>query len=256
MTTELEHLRNAPIDEVSCGIIFETIDELDPLVVGSYWSKRANEYPQHALRVPYALFAPHAGAPPVRSLITSKDDQFVLQVQADRFMVNWRRRDAQYPRFNDRDGKEGILGRTLREFGDFDAFCEATFGKRLTPKAIELAKIDVIREGTYWKELKEIAQLFPSLRDFLGFTKSTKPSFILRFNEVRSKGMVYIGVALGETKQEAVRVLTLDTRTARQLGSASLKQAFTEANEELNEVFAGLIPKEQRGVFFGAGGPT
>jgi hypothetical protein len=191
--------------------------------------------------------------PPLRAMLTSKDDQFVIQIQPDRFFFNWRRREAGYPRFNSRDGRDGVLTWAMREYEKFSEFCARTTGGKPQPKTIELAKIDVIREGMYWKDLREVGQILPCLRDFIGFTESSKPSLLLRFSEQRASGVVQINVALGESKSSS-RVLTLETRASRSLSSAGAMEAtFQAANMDLNQVFATLIPAEARARYFTKG---
>jgi len=258
MTTAdpLEHLDDAPIEEVACGIGFNPIAALDPLVVGSYWRERATDFPGHELRTPIrdaaAMMDLIGAVPPIRAMLVSRDDQFVIQLQPDRFFLNWRRRNEGYPRFNKRDEKQGVLGRAMREYDLFSAFCARTFGDAPVPKSIELAKIDVIREGVYWNDLDQVAEILPCLRDFIAFTKSGKPSLLLRFNEPRAGGVVQVNAALGESR--SARVLTLETRLSRELGAgAGMEATFREANVELNHVFAGLIPKEPRAKYFNKG---
>jgi uncharacterized protein (TIGR04255 family) len=251
----LEHLEDAPIDEVACGVTFVSLAGLDPIMVGSYWRERADEYPGHQLRTPIrnaaALMEVVGEVPPLRTMLISKDEQFVIQVQADRFYLNWRRRGGAYPRFNKREGKAGVLQRAMDEYRAFGQFCARALGAAPVVTGIELAKIDVVREGVYWKDLTQVAEILPCLRDFIGFTASDKPSVLLRFTEPRAGGVVQINVALGESK--SARVLTLETRRSRETNAEQVEAAFQEANQELNQVFAGLIPKEQRDKYFNRG---
>jgi uncharacterized protein (TIGR04255 family) len=258
-TTALEHLQDAPIDEVACGVVFEPIAALDPIVVGSYWRERIADYPGHELRTPIrdnatvALMEAIGALPPVRVMLTSKDDEFVIQVQPDRFFLNWRRRQGGYPRFNNRDGHEGVLGRAMREFDAFSKFCASATGTFPSAKAIELAKIDVMREGRFWTDLKQVGEILPCLQAFIDFTESGKPSFLLRFSEPRESGPVQVNVALGESKSS--RVLTLETRVWRELATPTLMEStFQAANHDLNQVFAALIPAEPRARYFNKGG--
>lgn len=261
MTTELEHLARAPIDEVACGVIFPVLEALDPLLVGSYWHQRSSEYPGHSLRTPLrnaantdAIMQLMGAVPPLRSMLVSKDDQFVIQVQSDRFYLNWRRRGDGYPRFNKRGERDGLLHVTLAEWERFAEFCElAPLNTKLEPTAIELAKIDVLREGVFWNELRELAELLPCIRTFVGFGATDKLSFGVRFTDPRDSGPVSINIALGTDRSTGKRVLTLETRMLRHLDGAPMIDAFRTANAELNAVFASLIPREQRARAFATG---
>ena len=254
-TAELEHLADAPIDEVACGVMFDPVATLDPIVVGSYWRERVLEYPSHELRTPLRDAARILDlvnvVPPLRAMLVSHDDQYVLQIQPDRFYFNWRRRDRGYPRFNTHGGSEGVLSRALREFQRFSAFCASTLGAAPKVRAIELAKVDIIREKVYWRALSDVAEILPCLRDFIDFTKSDSPSFGLRFSEPRGQGHVQINIALGARPAENnVRALTVETRLQCEAGVSSMESAFKQANADLNAVFAGLIPAGTRTKYF------
>lgn len=253
---ELEHLEDAPIDEVACGVLFNPIADLDPLVIGAYWHERVGDYPGHTIRTPLrnpvVLMDLVGSVPPLRAMLVSKGDDLVIQVQPDRFYLNWRRRHGVYPRFNKRAENEGVLGIALREYGEFEKFCERVIKTKPVTTGIELAKIDVIREGDYWTELQQVADILPCTHDFIRFTASSKPSFMLRFNEPRERGVVLINIALGADR-EGTRMLTIETRLHRQLDGADIEATFKEANLELNAIFATLIPKEQRARYFNKG---
>jgi uncharacterized protein (TIGR04255 family) len=114
----LEKLSSPPIVEVICGVFFSPLPNFDPVVAGTYWQQRRADFPGHSIH-PAAGAPPGLviGTPPLRTwLISSNDGPFVIQVQADRFYLNWRRRGDAYPRFST---EHGLLERTLREFALF-----------------------------------------------------------------------------------------------------------------------------------------
>jgi hypothetical protein len=112
-----------------------------------------------------------------------------------------------------------------------------------------------MREGVYWNTLQQVAEILPCLRDFVAFTESDNPSFALRFNEGRLKGIVQINIALGAQTEsnKGIRALSLETRLQRQLNGVDMEHGFKEANSDLNKVFCGLIPPSIRTKYFNKG---
>jgi hypothetical protein len=186
-------------------------------------------------------------------MLISDDGAFVMQVQPDRFYLNWRRREpaAEYPRFSDRDGRQGVLSRVLREFTVFAHFCKSTVGIEPIPARIELAKVDLLAEGVHWSGFRDLADLLPWLKPFTAFSRSDDHVFAVRFEEPRAGGK--LSVTLGSASNATFfpssrRAVKLETRVVKAVSgtSAPLQGLFQEANVELNNVFAELIPIEQR----------
>ena len=118
MGRPLGKLEEPPITEVVCGVFFKPVAGLDPVALGGFWKPRQKEYPRREFKAPIAPasaegielnFGPDLG--PLRTWLISKDDVFIIQVQRDRFYLNWRARQDEYPRFNDWDSKKGLLRR-------------------------------------------------------------------------------------------------------------------------------------------------
>jgi len=247
MVPPLEKLVDAPIDEVACGFVFTQVAALDPLFIGGYWKGRQGEFRSRELR-PALLEAPATGIP-LRALLVSKDDQYVTQVQADRFYLNWRRRSDGYPRFTTRDEKEGVLARALREFAQFSAYCAAELGTPLATTGIELVKIDLLREGRYWNGLGDLADMLPWLTDFAKFSDSGAPAVALAFEEPRGPRTLVVSLVLGSENRpdgSSQRALRIESRIRGPATEGALEDAFCDANRELNLVFEKLIPNEQR----------
>lgn len=243
----LEQLKAPPVIEVVCGFIFDALP-LDPLLLGTYWQQRRSDFPKREVHPPIAeaeavtLFR---GMGPIRSWLISDDDVFLIQIQRDRFYLNWRKRSHDYPRFSDHPDKSpGILSRALQEFEKFQAFCQGELGSVPFPNQVDLAKIDHLIEGSHWCGLGDLAAMVPWLQPFAQFARSSEPALALRFSEQRNRGRLIVAADIGLLEQRT-RVLKVESRMAR-VDATDCREAFTWANTELNEVFASLIPKEQR----------
>jgi uncharacterized protein (TIGR04255 family) len=256
-TVPLEKLSNPPIVEVVCGIIFNPL-KIDPLVLAPYRAAKAGAFPKHqlqpAIEEPTAGAPPpfvlRAGVPPLRTWLFSADDAFVLQIQHDRFYLNWRRiADREYPRFSDRgSSKPGLLSRVLEEFREFSEFCEAIGAGRPVPTRIELAKVDHLVEGRHWKGVQELAAMLPWLSPLLGMARSEAPGLNVQFMEPRESGV--LAISFESAYLEATRLAKLESRVTKATAPDRVRQSFIDADLELNEVFERLIPKPQRDAKF------
>jgi uncharacterized protein (TIGR04255 family) len=242
----LPPLSNPPIVEVVCGVAFEALPELDPILLGTYWSQRRDQFPQRQLR-PALHDQPSfvvGGVGPVRSWFVSGDDVFIIQIQPDRFYFNWRKRDDAYPRFNDGGEQQGILTRFLEELQRFSDFCAESVGRRPAPTRIETTKIDHLVEGLHWEGLGDLATVVPWLAVFESFSTTKDPAVGLRFNEQREEARLLVALDTATRNDEAgqTRLLKLESQIVKALGAEDdLREVFRWANNELNGVFERMI---------------
>lgn len=108
---------NPPLNEVVFSVQFErdVIDEVGALA--DFWPKIRDEYPRHEKQPPLppafesfdvpptpsaVQFRVFQGPPSQRYWFLSADGSFIVQVQADRLMFNWRQvvGDEQYPHYD------------------------------------------------------------------------------------------------------------------------------------------------------------
>ena len=240
-----------PINEVVCGLRFEAVPGLDPLTIGVYAKERESEFPKHELHPALGVapvIVPGEGMP-IRAWLISEDEAFVIQLQADRFYLNWRARGSKYPTFSGYEGSPGILPRMTEEFDRFGAFCKKMFGQ--TPKVIgiELAKIDHFPEGEYWRELDDLGELIPLMLTMPKFSRSDKAMIGMRFVEPRDGGNLSVSLDLGTIQESGAltRFVKLESRIEREVRGdlEAIKGAFSGANQELNEVFDALISESE-----------
>lgn len=131
-------------------------------------------------------------------------------------------------------------------------------GAPLATRGIELAKVDLLREGRYWDGLDDLAKMLPWLADFASFSVSKAPAVALNFEEPRGPGTLMVSLALGAESRpdgSSQRALRIETHLRGPVGEgdAALEDAFFAANRELNHVFERLIPKEERTKRFQGG---
>ena len=250
--TPLPKLERPPIAEVACGVVFESL-AIDPVSVGPYAQQRLAGFPRHEIKPALEDVPPQGapslvfgqGLPRLRTWLISADDALVLQLQHDRFFLNWRRAGgAAYPRFSDHAGQRGLLSRSLEEFAAFSEFWNVAHQARPVASRIELVKIDHLIEGRDWRGISNLADALPWLRPLIGLARSDAPGLQVQFAEPRGDGLFTIAL---QAPTSVNRTAILETRVARPVAPGDdLRSAFVEANRELNAAFAALVPPDQQ----------
>jgi uncharacterized protein (TIGR04255 family) len=242
---EFPELAQPPIVEVVCGIVFDAVPELDALMLGVYWDERKQEFPRRQLQ-PALTDEPRfaLGTLPMRAFLASGDDQFVLQLQYDRFFMNWRASGEAYPRFSERHGSRGLLVRMQDEWVKFQDFVQRRCARELIPRRIELSKIDLLQKGRHWKDVEELSRVLPVTGVFQGIQRAETRDVNLQFVEKAADGIAIVNVAtVGDSEGgEAVRV---DARFVTD-PVPSIAAAFERGDEVLNQAFFKLIPEAKQ----------
>lgn len=149
----LPSYKNPPVNEVVCGMRFDTPDKLRIPHIGLLWDKFRQEYPivQHAS--PIAAVQGEipvdntTGLPLPRVWFINKRDDQLIQFQFDRFYFNWRRRQNHYPRYSHViKNFENVLNTVVGFFNEFELGelkpieCELSYVNHI-PKDQDLSKI-------------------------------------------------------------------------------------------------------------------
>lgn len=244
-TRRFPALQRPPIVEVVCGVIFEPVSELDPLVLGVYWNSRKRDFPKGSLQ-PAFVDSPSIafGAFPMRVNLASEDGQFLLQLQHDRFYMNWRAVGDEYPRFSDKHGAQGLRARALEEYDRFTRFIEDQFRKRPDPRKVELTKVDLLKRGEHWADLDELEQVVPVTGTFSRIQRSKERELNLRFVERAENGTAV--AELTTLKEDgAPKALRIESRRTIEPVS-DLGAGFDCANVIVNDIFFGLVKDAAR----------
>lgn len=253
MPTADGKLGEPPIIEVVCGVAFKSIRELDPISLGQFWLKHREHWPRREFKMPVApatvegvAFSVGPDLGPIRTWLVSKSDDFILQVQHDRFYLNWRVRQGEYPRFTTRDGKDGLLARFMTELNNLSDFTRSTLGCELEIETVELAKLDRLIQGRHWKGTQDLTRLLPMLATTLELASGGDPTIQVRISTPVESGR--IDVSVEEQILPSSRALKLDFRSQRfgvfQL--ADVERVMKESNDTLNGLFTKLVPEQHR----------
>ena len=232
----LTDLNNPPIVEVVCGFVFDELVALDPLLVGQFWSRKRGAYPKREVRPPVRTqpgFAILEGVGPVRSWLVSAGDEFVIQIQPDRFYFNWRRKGDAYPRFGTHEGRDGVLARASSEFAEFVAYCQEELKQAPVVRSVELAKIDLVR----YSSDEELGQLVPSLTAFRTWTKSGSPEINIQIAERSDETDLLVLISNAVVTPDLSSAVRVETRASRALTGGEPEKVFGQMNLVLNATF-------------------
>jgi uncharacterized protein (TIGR04255 family) len=162
-------LKNPPINELIIGAYFEPpLAQLHSEHVGVFWSSVRKEFPtirqQHELNVPIAA-APSFQIgftdepyPMPRFWLIAEDDVMLLQIQKNAFLLNWRKREKEYPHF---DKAKALFDRYLNAF---QVFLKAELG--LDQPSIQVVELTYsnLMEGDVWRDATSLETIFPGMK--------------------------------------------------------------------------------------------
>ena len=221
-------------------------------------NERKEEYPDGSLQ-PALSDQPElmlGGSPPLRAMLVSADKVHVLQIQHDRFFMNWRAIGGAYPRFSNRAGGGGLLEKAVNEYARFGEFCSKRFGRVPAITRVELAKIDVLERARHWSDAADLAQLVPVTGVIdESSSGSAKRDFLLRLVERNDTTLVVSVNSVSHQETGEAVALRIETRAVRSVATGEqVEAAFVSANTEINRAFFRLISKQGQARFGIKGG--
>ncbi len=245
----LKRFSDPPINEVVCGIRFEPVQELDPVLVGRLWSTLAPTFSRHQLmpavvdQKPWVVdFAP---VPRLRTWLISEDDTRVMQVQADRFHLNWRRRPGRaYPSFRGSPGQPGLFQEVIDQFGHFETSLRQEHNLTLKVVSIEVTMVDLLTSERHWRGLPDLAGLVPAIAPFLVGVDSL-PSSLRASVEGEVRGLTRaIAIHRATLRSSGADTIQLETTARLDVGSQpDVPDKLMAAHQLLKDTFVELVPE-------------
>jgi uncharacterized protein (TIGR04255 family) len=251
---EPKSLSRPPIDEVVCGVIFEPMEKWTPAEHGRYWASRSDDFPKHEVHPPIedVIGEMYVGMPTVRTWLVDKDETRLVQLQHDRFFVNWRRRSETdpYPRFKAQEGKAGFIEYVLKEYAAFREFARSR-DCDVSPKFLELTKIDLLVQGRHWEDARSLSRLLPVLGpmiESLEFDGTTE--FLWRTGRKVGDCNVLIGLVTVRQRATGNPGIKLEIRTRKQITrDDDIGKSWLSLNELNNEQFFNMLAEAELGRF-------
>jgi uncharacterized protein (TIGR04255 family) len=255
-SSPLPSYRNPPVNEVVCGVRFNTPENLSIPYIGLLWDKFRGKYPRvrHAppiqtknqIRVDVVTGVPL----PRLWFINERDDQ-LIQFQIDQFYYNWRRRDTIYPRYNNVIIDFEWVARIVEDF-----FRDNNFGD-LSPTGFELSYVNHIPKKEGWETFDDLPKVF---KDFLWnqipkrfLSNPINISWVANFPLPEGKGTLTVILKNAMRLIDKVPLLVFELKATGEGDSISRKEMrhwFDVAHEMIVRGFADLTTSEiQRSVW-------
>ncbi|MHB1033592.1 MAG: TIGR04255 family protein [Pirellulales bacterium] len=161
-----------PVIEVVCSVQFDPIPGLHAPAIGLFWQQIREEYSRVEIKPPLAAVRETYPArleaasvemsvlPPLpRTFFIDATDNWLVQIQQDRFVHNWRkvREEDVYPHFPE------VYRRFANVWHVFGAFCEMEGMGPPVVNQLELTYINHIPAGTCWHSLADMGMVFRDL---------------------------------------------------------------------------------------------
>lgn len=251
-----------PLEEVAIGVQFAPLP-LRLVDVGTFHSSLAGEYP-NAVDVPplgpaFETFAtgPSPAAPfpfmvnaPWRCWLLSPANEYIVQLQPDRLLTNWRARPegAPYPRFAEIKRRffqaAGKLEKIINEkSGLYSRInqCEVTYFNKITiPEGMEFCDLGIVLEGAGVLGGPNKAEIFTE--GTVLFSRILKEGSGSPFARLR----VELGLGF-DAKGGKVWVLNLTVRGRPVAGTPPLPENFFDrAHVEIVNAFADITSRKMQ----------
>ncbi len=156
----LPNYKSPPVDEVVLGVRFNTPDKLRIPHIGLLWEKFRQDYPIIEHAAPIAMTPGEipidvaTGLPQSRVWFIKKSQDQLVQFQTNRFFFNWRRREADYPRYQYMIESFEKIYDTVSKF-----FIDNDLGP-LQSMEYELTYINHLRKGREWGDGADLKKIF------------------------------------------------------------------------------------------------
>ena len=252
--------KNPPINELIIGAYFDQpIMPLHSEHIGLLWAEVRREFPkiqqQPELSLPivgptltFQIGLSDEPYPMPRYWLVSDDDTILMQVQKNAFIFNWRKRDTEYPHF------QNVKASFDKYFNLYCAFLKKELGID-TPniQVTELTYSNLIESSEYWAGTSDTPKLIPTVSiPNPGTPTEGKPDFnYLTAYKLASDLMLNVTVRSGRKATDAGKaVLVFELRALGALGSVSKVDAdtwYNRAHEAIGHCFTSMTnPDIQR----------
>ncbi len=247
---------NPPIDEIVCGISFDSIKELKSGHFGILWQKFRPDFPkiedQNLINpIPIEIVENLDKLPLPRVWFIHKDENEIIQIQRNRFLHNWRKRrvNDEYP------GYERVVENFEIYLSRFQEFLVEENLGNIVPQQYELTYIDLIPKGQGWESPGNLEKIFPNLLSL------TKQGILL--SNVRSvgwqiildlpKGLGEIVISIRNAQRDSNKqeFIHMEFNAMSNRAYQPTLSWFGDAHNTIMNLFCNLISDEIQEEFWG-----
>ena len=247
---------NPPIDEIVCGIRFDSLKQLQSAHFGILWQKFRPDFPKTEDQ---NLIGPVSEEdlgnsdkmPLPRVWLVHKNENELIQLQRNRFLHNWRKRrpDDKYP------GYETVVENFERYLSHFEEFLlEENLGN-LVVREYELTYIDLIPKGHGWENPSDLAKIFPNL------LSRTRQSVLLNgvqginwqtiFGLPNNVGQLIVSIRNAQRVSDDQPIICIEFKALSSGSYKPIRGWFNTAHNTITEFFSNLVNNEIQEKFWG-----
>lgn len=155
------------------SVLFDPLAEFNEGHLGAFWARQQHKYPKvrsvppinspvddfenQGRWLPPAIQLAISNRPHARLQMTSSNDEWMCQVQHDRLVMNWRKREVEYPRFT------RTLEQLCEAWQDWTAFLNGHDRVRLRIRMWEMTYVNRIPRGELWNGPDDWPDVLPGL---------------------------------------------------------------------------------------------
>jgi uncharacterized protein (TIGR04255 family) len=158
----LPSYKKPPVIEVVLGITFETLSSVKLPHIGIFWDTIRSEFPKCQQAPPLgnidAVIERESGVPLPRVWLINRNDDNLIQLQKNKFLFNWRKRQGDYPRFG------AVSSRFFMYLDRFKTFLSENELGSIAPTECELTYINHIIKGTRWEQPEDAGSILPDVQ--------------------------------------------------------------------------------------------
>ncbi|HEY9785705.1 MAG TPA: TIGR04255 family protein [Candidatus Obscuribacterales bacterium] len=249
-----------PVIEVVCGITFKPLDRFLAPHLGLYWEKIRERYSACAEKNPLApaiegplgrkpLELEFVDVPPIpRIWFVNQESNELIQVQRDRFLHNWRKKDedARYPKYT------SVMAEFQGQAETFRAFIAEKELGSIEPLQYELTYVNHIPQGDCWESATDLSHLLVAFNNrvcngqFLPAVEGL--DWTTTFSLPNDNGRLYVQLRTAVKADEPEKKLLQLNITARGIGQfqklSDMRLWFDIAHEWIVRGFADLTTDE------------
>lgn len=240
--------KNPPISELAMGLYFrEPIIKFRSEHVGVYWSKIKDEFPnsvQNMMIGSVQIQVPDEIFPMPRFWFMTRDNVYLIQVQRNAFIFNWRRQNEEYPHY------EPLKRKLDEHFTIFQRFCEEQFSiSHIDIERCELSYINLISDEQYFSSFSDTKDVVPSFEP-LSFetTEKVLNSFNLSYVYSCDENIALtVSLQTRRHKETDKDVLYLELKSSGALSQHTKSEAdlwFDRAHNAIGDAFNGLTNRD------------
>ncbi len=235
---------NPPINELVIGVYFkDPIPRFRVEHVGLYWSRIIDDFPNSTQNMSSGCDVnPFEGEvfPMPRFWFKSEDDVYLIQVQRNAFLFNWRRREEDYPHY------EALKKKFDKHFSIFESFCRDQFDlSQIEIEKCELNYINTISDEEYFSSFSDTKSVIPSFEPLSIHCSDKKlKNFNVSYIYSDDDNMTLVVVLQSRRHRKTEKdALYFELRSRGELSSPTKKEAdlwFDNAHDVVGKAFANL----------------